>query len=56
MYIRPLHRMFDLGYPADAFPHATYFAERLLTLPTHPGVMPQHIDTMVTVIKDLLKG
>jgi perosamine synthetase len=36
MYPRPLHRVFDLGYPEDAFPRAQYFAEHVLTLPVHP--------------------
>lgn len=56
MYIRPLHHMFDLGYPESAFPHANYFAQRLLTLPVHPGVTREHIDVMVGTIRSVLKG
>ena len=56
MYFRPLHRMFDLGYPADAFPHATYVAQRLLTLPVHPGIRREHIDRMVRTIRSAVRG
>ncbi len=36
MYERPLHFIFDLGYKEGEFPNAEYFAQGLLTLPTHP--------------------
>lgn len=55
MYIRPLHHMFDLGYPESAFPHACYVAQRLLTLPTHPNMTNGHIDTIVGAVRDVLR-
>lgn len=51
MYLKPLHYMFDLGYRQDDFPNATYFAEHLLTLPTHPLVTQKDLDKMVETIK-----
>lgn len=35
-YLKPLHHIFDLGYSPEAFPQATFLAERLLTIPVHP--------------------
>lgn len=55
MYLRPLHYMFDLGYDRAAFPNANYVAERLLTLPVHPGVRKRDLDRMVDAIKKALK-
>lgn len=52
MYLRPLHHMFDLGYGQSEFPHANYFAQRLLTLPVHQDVTDEHIDIMIGAIKD----
>lgn len=54
MYIRPLHHMFDLGYPEKEFPHACYAAQRLLALPTHPAVTREHIDIMISAVRDAL--
>jgi dTDP-4-amino-4,6-dideoxygalactose transaminase len=50
MYVRPLHRIFDLGYGEDDFPNANYFAERLITLPTHPLLSVKDIDRMTRAI------
>jgi dTDP-4-amino-4,6-dideoxygalactose transaminase len=38
MYERPVHHIYDLGYNSnpDPFPAATYVAQRLMVLPTHP--------------------
>lgn len=55
MYMRPLHHMFRLGYPSEAFPHARALAERLLTLPVHPRVTKGDIDTMITAIKKIAR-
>ncbi|MBP7055763.1 MAG: DegT/DnrJ/EryC1/StrS family aminotransferase [Candidatus Omnitrophica bacterium] len=55
MYIRPLHHMFDLGYKGSDFPHANYFAQRLLTLPVHQAVTDNHIEIIACAIKDALK-
>ena len=51
MYLRPLHHIFDLGYPREAFPNAVYFAERLLTLPTHPLVNDSDINRMIEIFR-----
>jgi|GEM_PF-211697 len=53
MYPRPLHHVFDLGYSQkkEPFPNAAYFADRLLTLPTHPFVDERDIETMINVIR-----
>lgn len=51
MYERPLHHMFDLGYRPEEFPRACHVASHLLTLPSHPGVRLQDIDTMAKTIK-----
>jgi len=55
MYIRPLHRMFDMGYAAGDFPKAAYCAERILTLPVHPAVGAKETARMVDAIKESLK-
>ena len=52
MYIKPLHHIFDLGYKKDAFPNATYFAEHLLTLPTHPLLRESDLETILRVIRN----
>jgi dTDP-4-amino-4,6-dideoxygalactose transaminase len=51
MYLQPLHRAFDLGYKADAFPASTYAAEHLLTLPVHPLVSGEDMRRMIDTIK-----
>jgi dTDP-4-amino-4,6-dideoxygalactose transaminase len=53
LYERPLHHMFDLGYANTDFPQARYLAERLITLPSHPGVGENDIETMASVIKKM---
>jgi len=55
LYGRPLHHIFDLGYAPSAFPQAVYFAERLLTLPVHPLVEEHDIETMIRVVRDVLR-
>ena len=35
----------------EAYPGARAIAARILTLPTHPGVTPRDIETMVTIIR-----
>lgn len=50
MYLKPLHHIFDLGYKKSDFPNATYFAERLLTLPVHPMVDEKVIKKMIGCI------
>ena len=53
MYVKPLHHVFDLGYKKDAFPNATYFAEHLLTLPTHPLLRESDLETILRVIRNI---
>ncbi|MFA6216178.1 MAG: DegT/DnrJ/EryC1/StrS family aminotransferase [Candidatus Omnitrophota bacterium] len=50
MYLMPLHHMFELGYESSAFPHASYLAARLLTLPVHPGVPEDLLLKMIYII------
>jgi dTDP-4-amino-4,6-dideoxygalactose transaminase len=55
MYLRPIHRIYDLGYPAgsDPFPAASRIAEGLMVLPTHPGVAKRDIDIMRETIRTI---
>ncbi len=53
MYIKPLHHVFDLGYEKDVFPNATYFAEHVLTLPTHPLLSQSDLETILRVIRNV---
>ena len=54
MYVKPLHHMFDLGYDRDDFPNSRFLADRLLTLPVHPGVQGCDINTMIETIRGLI--
>jgi len=49
MYEKPLHHMFDLGYPEDAFPASVTLAQHLLTLPVYPGLQLR-LDDMIAAI------
>ena len=51
MYYKPLHHILDLGYKKDDFPKATYFAEHLLTLPTHPLLTDNDLDKIIDTIR-----
>lgn len=51
MYYKPLHHMFDLGYKKEEFPNSVYFAEHVLTLPTHPLLRGSDIEKMIVLIK-----
>ena len=53
MYVKSLHRMFDLGYDGSEFPNAVYCADRLLALPTHPSVDGGSIARIVKIIKEV---
>jgi dTDP-4-amino-4,6-dideoxygalactose transaminase len=55
MYGRPIHRIYDLGYPEspDPFPGATGLSERLLVLPTHPGVTERNLGIVVETFKEM---
>lgn len=52
MYLKPIHHMFDLGYEKEDFPIANYFAERLLTVPTHPSLTDAQLDKIIRTIKN----
>ncbi len=52
MYYKPLHHLFDLGYKKEGFPKATYFAEHLLTLPTHPLLSAGDVGKIIDVIRE----
>jgi len=56
MWERPVHRIYDLGYdgPADPFPEASYVAERLVVLPTHPLVTNGDVRTIVDTIREVM--
>jgi len=53
MYERPLHHMFELGYGRNDFPNARFLAQRLLTLPVHPGVTRRHIGIMIDALREM---
>jgi len=54
-YAQPLHKVFALGYGGDRdpFPHATYLAERIITLPVHPEVQSRHLARIIEVVKKI---
>lgn len=56
LYPKPLHQIYDLGYhgPGDPFPHATFMAQHLLLIPTHPLIEIQALDRVVSTIRDHL--
>jgi len=51
MYFSPLHYHFSLGYRKEDFPNATYFAQHLLTLPSHPLLTAPDIDKIIEIIQ-----
>lgn len=56
MYMRPIHFIYDLGYERspDPFPNATKLAERLLVIPTHPGVTKKDIAVIIETISKIM--
>ncbi|MBW1823388.1 MAG: DegT/DnrJ/EryC1/StrS family aminotransferase [Deltaproteobacteria bacterium] len=52
MYLKPLHHIFDLGYKEQDFPAASYFAERLLTLPVHPLLTDIQLNRIIETVKN----
>ena len=52
MYLKPLHHIFDLGYKEHDLPAASYFAERLLTLPVHPLLTDIQLDRIIQTTKN----
>jgi dTDP-4-amino-4,6-dideoxygalactose transaminase len=55
MYERPIHRIYDLGYPdsPDPFPKAAELSERLLVLPAHPGVTKRDLGIVIETFKEM---
>jgi len=53
MYLRPVHHCYELGYARtpETFPNATYIAERLLILPTHPFIDSLALQDMIGVFE-----
>jgi len=53
LYPDPLHRIYDLGYPADndPFPDATYISRRLLLIPTHPLMKQKTLVRVADIIR-----
>lgn len=51
MYLKPLHKMFELGYQNYDFPNASYLADRLLTLPTHTNLEVHDLERMAESIR-----
>ena len=53
MYEAPLHRIFPLGYPHDAFPRACFAAGHLLTLPVHPHVRGGDLEKAMEIVNSV---
>jgi dTDP-4-amino-4,6-dideoxygalactose transaminase len=54
MYLKPVHMLWDLGYKPDDLPNARYFAEHLITLPSHGIVSDADIAKTVSLIESVL--
>jgi dTDP-4-amino-4,6-dideoxygalactose transaminase len=56
MWERPVHHIYDLGYGGspDPFGEATFVAERLVVLPTHPLVSAADIRTIIDTIREVV--
>jgi perosamine synthetase len=56
MYERPVHQIYDLGYGGspDPFGEATFVAERLVVLPTHPLVSAADVRTIIDTIREVV--
>lgn len=61
LYLKPMHRIFDLGLPLkgsirgytqpDPFPVASWLAEGLLLIPTHPYMTKREIEMVIDTIR-----
>ena len=51
MYLMPLHHHFDLNLSKEELPNSTFFANHLLTLPTHPLLTLKTLKTIINIIK-----
>jgi len=56
MWERPVHHIYDLGYGGspDPFGEATFVAERLVVLPTHPLVSAADVMTIIDTIREVM--
>ncbi|MFQ6617883.1 MAG: DegT/DnrJ/EryC1/StrS family aminotransferase [Fidelibacterota bacterium] len=54
MYLKPMHHHFELGYNKKLFPNATFMAEHLVLLPTHPFVGERDLQKMTRIIRKTL--
>lgn len=55
LYLKPMHKIFGLGYHEDAFPAASWLAEGLILVPTHPYVRDEHILRTIKILCEELK-
>ncbi len=55
MYLKPVHHLYDLGYDRqkELFPKALYIAERLITVPSHPYLDDNSVETIINVFKTI---
>jgi perosamine synthetase len=55
MYLKPVHHLYDIGYDRqkELFPKALYIAERLITVPSHPYLDDNSIETIINVFKSI---
>jgi len=56
MYLKPVHMLWDLGYRQGELPNSEYFAEHLLTLPSHGLVNGDDIVRIGSIIGRVLNG
>lgn len=56
LYLKPMHRIFNLGYPEgpDPFPVASWLAEGLLLIPTHPYMTKRDIGMVSDTIGEVV--
>lgn len=55
MYERPIHKIYNLGYPdsPDPFPRATALSNGLLVLPVHPGVTERDLGIIIDTFNEM---
>jgi dTDP-4-amino-4,6-dideoxygalactose transaminase len=56
LYLRPIHMVYDLGYPRspDPFPNATYIAEHLLLIPVHHYVNQAGLEAVADTFGEVI--
>lgn len=57
LYLKPMHKIFHLNYAKepDPFPTASWLAQGLLLIPTHPYAASNDMDTAIETIKEIIK-